>query len=95
MFGFGRRICPGMNIAERSLFILTARLLWACQMGRKRDSQGREIEIPEYDYVAGFNTQPKFFEFEIMERRGRGKVVEEMYFESRRSDPLRKGTGDI
>jgi Cytochrome P450 len=90
MFGFGRRICPGMNIAERSLFILTARILWACQMGKKRDSEGIEIEIPEYDYVAGFNTQPNFFEFELTERKGRGKVVEEMYLESRKNDPLRR-----
>jgi hypothetical protein len=90
MFGFGRRICPGMNIAERSLFILTARILWACQMGKKKDSQGKEIEIPEYDYVAGFNTQPNFFEFDLKERDGRGKFVEEMYLESRNNDPLRK-----
>jgi hypothetical protein len=90
MFGFGRRICPGMNIAERSLFILTARILWACQMGKKKDSQGKEIEIPEYDYVAGFNTQPKFFEFELRDRKGRGKLVKEMYLESRKNDPLRK-----
>jgi len=79
-----------MNIAERSLFILTARILWACQMGKKKDSQGKEIEIPEYDYVAGFNTQPKFFEFELRDRKGRGKLVKEMYLESRKNDPLRK-----
>jgi cytochrome P450 len=28
-FGFGRRICPGMNIAEDILFIAVSRLLWA------------------------------------------------------------------
>jgi cytochrome P450 len=28
-FGFGRRICPGMHIAEDILFIAVSRLLWA------------------------------------------------------------------
>ncbi|KAK0209427.1 cytochrome P450 [Armillaria fumosa] len=28
-FGFGRRVCPGRHVADRSLFITTALLLWA------------------------------------------------------------------
>ncbi|KAI0792853.1 cytochrome P450 [Abortiporus biennis] len=28
-FGFGRRVCPGQHLADRSLFINTAMLLWA------------------------------------------------------------------
>ena len=89
MFGFGRRICPGMNIAERSLFILTARLLWACQFGHKLDASGKEIPIPEYNYVPGFNTQPEPFEFDVKPRNEkRWKVIQEAYQESRRSDPL-------
>jgi hypothetical protein len=87
MFGFGRRICPGMNIAERSLNILTARVLWACRLGKKKG-----VEIPEYDYCPGFNTQPNHFDFELLERKGRGKIVEQEYFESRERDPLRKGS---
>ncbi|KAL7272125.1 hypothetical protein RUND412_005081 [Rhizina undulata] len=73
-FGFGRRICPGMNIAERSLYILTARILWACQMGKKKDVFGRVAEVPLYDYTEGFNVQPKKFEFVLTEREGRGDL---------------------
>ncbi|KAJ2928070.1 hypothetical protein H1R20_g9024, partial [Candolleomyces eurysporus] len=29
VFGFGRRICPGMHVAHNSLFILISRILWA------------------------------------------------------------------
>ncbi|THU92354.1 cytochrome P450 [Dendrothele bispora CBS 962.96] len=29
IFGFGRRVCPGQHVANRSLFIATALLLWA------------------------------------------------------------------
>lgn len=28
-YGAGRRICPGIHLAERNLFIATAKLLWA------------------------------------------------------------------
>lgn len=34
-FGFGRRICPGLNVAERSLKLLVARLGWACRVEKK------------------------------------------------------------
>ncbi|KAI0660149.1 cytochrome P450 [Cubamyces menziesii] len=31
-WGFGRRICPGMHVAERSIFINTALMLWAFEI---------------------------------------------------------------
>ena len=71
-FGFGRRICPGMNIAERSLYILIARMGWACEIKKKPG-----VEVAWYDYTAGFNTQPKPFVFDL-EVRGqhRWRVIE-------------------
>jgi cytochrome P450 len=47
-FGFGRRMCPSLNIAEHSLNIVAARILWACEIGKKRDDSGTEIEVPLY-----------------------------------------------
>jgi cytochrome P450 len=67
-FGFGRRICPGQNIAERNLYILTARIAWAVDLGKAKDEDGNEIEPPLYDYTAGFNAQPKWFPFTLMVR---------------------------
>lgn len=57
-FGFGRRICPGQNIAERSLYILIARVAWACHITQKRDTKGSLLPPPPYDYVPGFNVSP-------------------------------------
>ncbi|KAL1857874.1 hypothetical protein Plec18170_003098 [Paecilomyces lecythidis] len=83
-FGFGRRICPGQNIAERSLNILTARIAWACTMSRKRDASGNELPLPLYDYTKGFNTQPEHFEFDLVARsRERYEVVKESLREAR------------
>jgi hypothetical protein len=59
-FGFGRRICPGMNIAEKSLHLLTARIAWAFTL-KKRPG----VEVPLYDYTSGFNVQPKSFVFDM------------------------------
>ena len=88
-FGFGRRICPGMNIAERSLHLLSARMLWGLTLRKKRDSSGNEIQIPSYAYTSGFNTQPETFSFDIVPRtQKRGELIHEAYLESRKNDPL-------
>lgn len=70
-FGFGRRICAGQNIAERSLNILTARIAWGCDIGKKDG-----IDPPLYDYTSGFNVQPKPFDFVLTARKGRNEIVE-------------------
>lgn len=89
-FGFGRRICPGMNIAERSLYILTATILWAAKFSRKRDGVGVEMPVPEYDYTSGFNTQPKPFAFNLEPRSAtRMMVLEEAWKKAQLDDPLR------
>ncbi|KAK6373726.1 hypothetical protein LTS17_008219 [Exophiala oligosperma] len=67
-FGFGRRICPGQNIAERSMNILGARIAWALDLRRKIDTDGKAVSIPDYDYTIGFNVQPRYFDFDIFAR---------------------------
>lgn len=50
VFGFGRRLCPGSNIAERSLNIIVARLGWACNITKAKDvASGKDITPPSYD----------------------------------------------
>lgn len=88
-FGFGRRICPGMHIAERSLYLLTARIAWTCNWRKKRGHDGKEIEPPLYDYVDGFNVQPKWFPFDLEVRsEERMAIVRRAREEADRTDPL-------
>ncbi|EMD65562.1 hypothetical protein COCSADRAFT_170042 [Bipolaris sorokiniana ND90Pr] len=54
-FGFGRRICSGLNIAEQSLYILISRIAWCCDLSCKMSPEGEVIMPPLYDYVSGFN----------------------------------------
>ncbi|EXJ96299.1 hypothetical protein A1O1_01425 [Capronia coronata CBS 617.96] len=66
VFGFGRRLCPGAHIAERSLNIIVARVAWACNIRKAVDAAtGKEITPPEYDYVRALNTEPHTFPFDL------------------------------
>ncbi len=44
-FGFGRRICPGRQVGNDSLFITFAVLLWALNFERLTDSYGKPAPL--------------------------------------------------
>lgn len=43
-YGAGRRICPGMHLAERSLFVAIAKLLWAFEFAPGEGEDGEPLE---------------------------------------------------
>jgi cytochrome P450 len=52
MFGFGRRICVGKDLALESLFITTARMLWAVKLEHcGRDENGKEVPLHTDTFV--------------------------------------------
>jgi len=44
-YGFGRRICVGRYMADNALFINIAVLLWATEIGRKKDASGNFVPL--------------------------------------------------
>ena len=70
IFGAGRRLCQGMHIAERSLFLAISRMLWAFDFNRPIDSTtGKEKPLPDIDdLVGGITVQPAPFEVVITPR---------------------------
>ncbi|KAF1975719.1 cytochrome P450 76C3 [Bimuria novae-zelandiae CBS 107.79] len=60
-FGAGRRICSGLHLAENSMFIVLAKLLWAFDIRPPIDEAGREMEVDLSDgaFEAGGNTIAK------------------------------------
>ncbi|CAJ2501539.1 Uu.00g043920.m01.CDS01 [Anthostomella pinea] len=69
-FGWGRRICPGADLAANSLFVALAKLVWGFQIAG--------IEGKEYDtfaYTDGFNIRPEKFECVIQVRSEERKEV--------------------
>ncbi|KAK4182348.1 phenol 2-monooxygenase [Podospora australis] len=56
-YGSGRRICPGIHLAERNLWLAIAKLVWAFNVGPGRDEKGNVIEPDvsnESGYCSGF-----------------------------------------
>jgi cytochrome P450 len=52
VFGFGRRICPGRDLADAGVWLATAALLAAFKFEKKSDGKGGFIE-PKEDYLPG------------------------------------------
>jgi cytochrome P450 len=50
-YGFGRRLCVGRHVANNSLFIDIAILLWATKMERKKDASGRLLPLDVDGFV--------------------------------------------
>lgn len=78
-YGAGRRVCPGVHVAERSLYINIVRTLWGFDIGKKKGEDGRLIE-PELGMIRGFLSVPKIFECEITPRSAQhAKVIRETF----------------
>lgn len=71
-FGAGRRICPGIHLAERAMFVAFAKLLWAFEMSEPVDPQtGKTIPVdidPETGYMDGFLNCAKDFKATVRVR---------------------------
>ncbi|KAF2017474.1 cytochrome P450 [Aaosphaeria arxii CBS 175.79] len=72
MFGAGRRICPGMMVAEREIWLTIARMLWAFEMIQIPE---KPIDLKEYDGLSGRSPVP--FEIQLKPRfEGVEKVLQ-------------------
>ncbi|KAI0088423.1 cytochrome P450 [Irpex rosettiformis] len=65
-FGAGRRICPGINVAERILFLAISRLLWAFTI---HELPTEPISLEEYEGTSG--RTPKPFRVHLVPRHDR------------------------
>ncbi|PHH90751.1 hypothetical protein CDD83_2747 [Cordyceps sp. RAO-2017] len=69
VFGAGRRICQGMHIADRSLFLAMSRTLWAFDLAPAvDDTTGREVLPDADDLVDGLFICPRPFQARIVPR---------------------------
>ncbi|KAJ9627782.1 hypothetical protein H2203_002999 [Taxawa tesnikishii (nom. ined.)] len=76
-FGAGRRICPGMHLAENSLYITLSKILWAFEILPPLGDDGREEEVDVSDaaYEDGGNTLPKPFKVRFAVRNAKKEAV--------------------
>lgn len=64
-FGAGRRICPGMHLAENSLGIVLAKLLWAFEI---LPPKGMKMDLSDEANEEGSNTLPKPYRVRFVPR---------------------------
>lgn len=80
-FGFGRRVCQGMEVTEADLLCGIGALAWAFTLGKARDADtGLEVPVPEMDYGHLLIAKPKWFRFDMKPRTdGRRAKIMEMF----------------
>ncbi|KAM5465548.1 hypothetical protein MauCBS54593_006323 [Microsporum audouinii] len=77
-FGAGRRICPGMHVAEANMFITLANILWAFDIRPPLAADGRELRLDTSDdaFEPGANTVPLPFPVRFISRNDqRAEIV--------------------
>ncbi|GAA6007074.1 cytochrome P450 [Rhodotorula paludigena] len=83
-FGFGRRICPGMHLAENSIYINIARILWSFNIAKAKDAQGKDIDVDIFSFTDGFNSMPREFPCSIKVRSSQhAAVIEREYADAK------------
>ena len=76
-YGAGRRICPGIHVAERNLFVGIVKLLWAFDFGEIPDFP---VDVnPRSGYTEGFLHCAKPFQCSITIREGRQHIIQKEY----------------
>lgn len=81
-YGAGRRVCPGVHVAERSLYINIARVLWGFNLRKKVSKDGKVIEVTE-KMEPGFFSVPEKYECDIRPRSAKhAEIVKKQWAEA-------------
>ena len=69
-FGAGRRICPGIHLAENGLFLAVSNLIWAYEFRPPLGPDGKEmpVDISDEAFLDGAIRIPKPYEVRIIPR---------------------------
>ncbi len=67
-YGFGRRVCPGLHVANNSVLINAALLLWAFQIDTPPDKDGRPTTIDTLAFTNTANSHPLKFSVRFQPR---------------------------
>ncbi|KAH7047397.1 cytochrome P450 [Macrophomina phaseolina] len=91
-FGAGRRICPGLHVAERSLALAIMRILWACDIRPKPSAAGKRIDPADFRGAMPGNAGTGM-PVALVVRAERRKAIEEAY--ARDVDERGEGFGTL
>ncbi|KAI0029194.1 cytochrome P450 [Vararia minispora EC-137] len=74
VFGFGRRVCPGTNLADATVWLEIAMSLAVLNFSKARDADGREI-TPKGEYTEANVTHPVNFPLSIKPRDAQAEAL--------------------
>lgn len=81
VFGFGRRICPGKDFADESIFLAVAMSLAVFNIQKARDDMGNIIE-PNVEFTSGVVSKARDFPYDIRPRSdGAERLIKEVEVE--------------
>ncbi|KAJ0116986.1 hypothetical protein J7T55_003401 [Diaporthe amygdali] len=70
-FGWGRRQCSGQPLAEQSVLMVLARLLWAFRVEPGLDEKGNPVQLDAFAYNDSENMRPLPFKARFTPRSGK------------------------
>ncbi|KAH8824336.1 cytochrome P450 [Flagelloscypha sp. PMI_526] len=73
-FGWGRRVCPGMHLADATVFLMIANALAVLQISKAVDENGVEV-TPVHEYTTGLISHLKPFKCSIRSRHGKASEL--------------------
>ncbi|KAJ7779139.1 cytochrome P450 [Mycena metata] len=83
-FGVGRRICPGIHLAQNSININAMNLVWAFNFSPETDEEGNPIKLDTFAYQKGILTGPCPFKCKITPRSAeKVEIIEREFLEAR------------
>lgn len=86
-YGSGRRLCPGIHLAERNLFLAISKLLWGLKFSPGVDEAGNIVEPdtdPQTGYSEGFLVCAKPFKCKIEARsEAKRQTIDREYAEAK------------
>ncbi|RDB27681.1 hypothetical protein Hypma_003239 [Hypsizygus marmoreus] len=90
VYGFGRRACPGKELANANMFLLMSMFLSVFDLAKAVDADGREIE-PQWEFGSGTVSHVKPFPFTIKARSADAEALIRTVFDDYPPPPTNAG----
>ncbi|KAJ6584471.1 cytochrome P450 [Mycena capillaripes] len=83
IFGFGRRMCPGIHLAQNSINLNAVNFLWAFNFKPDIDADGNSVPPDTWAYNKGVTTSPLPFQCRITPRTPeKASIIEREFLEA-------------
>lgn len=70
-YGFGRRVCPGQHVANRSLFINLALMFWAFNISAPKEGEGKRLNPDAWTDAIASHPAPFQVRFDLRMEEGK------------------------